>query len=216
MEQISPKILLLGSNVKITNLPIKEVSLLEEGSLPAYGYNPGDDIDLLAGRVSIENGRLEQCLTWLSIYLTGSELTPRLHSVAYGSEKQVFQIFRKRKGTAVEKPDHGWFMVNQILPSEGRGAESEPLVIDNSNLEAVRDNSGIVIIDDSGVPPQVCDDLADLNPASGVLPWAFRWPTGSSGRPGSATALPCSAASPTWRPPAWRWTAPSTGRPSSP
>ena len=164
MEQISPKILLLGSNVKITNLPIKEVSLLEEGSLPAYGYNPGDDIDLLAGRVSIENGRLEQCLTWLSIYLTGSELTPRLHSVAYGSEKQVFQIFRKRKGTAVEKPDHGWFMVNQILPSEGRGAESEPLVIDNSNLEAVRDNSGIVIIDDSGVPPQVCDDLADLNP----------------------------------------------------
>ncbi len=46
------KILLLGSNVKIYNLPVKEVSLLEEGSLPAYGYNPGDDIELLAGRVA--------------------------------------------------------------------------------------------------------------------------------------------------------------------
>ncbi len=164
MEQTSPKILLLGSNVKITNLPIKEVSLLEEGSLPAYGYNPGDAIDLLAGRVSIENGRLEQCLTWLSIYLASSELTPRINSMAYGSEKQVYQIFRKRKSAAVEKPDHGWFMVNQILPSEGRGSEADPLVIDNGNLEVMRGNSGIVIIDDSGVPPRVCDDLADLNP----------------------------------------------------
>ncbi|MDR9500575.1 MAG: hypothetical protein RI601_02135 [Desulfurivibrionaceae bacterium] len=33
----SQRILFLGSNVKIRNIPIKEVSLLEEGSLPAYG-----------------------------------------------------------------------------------------------------------------------------------------------------------------------------------
>jgi hypothetical protein len=77
MDNNKDKILFLGSNVKITNLPTKEVSLLEEGSLPAYGYNPGDDIDLLAGPVSIEKGRLEQCLTWLASYLTNSELTPR-------------------------------------------------------------------------------------------------------------------------------------------
>lgn len=74
----SSKILILGSNIKITNLPVKEVSLLQEGSLPAYGYNPGDNIDLLAGPVSVEKGRLEQCLTWLNSYLAESGLTPRL------------------------------------------------------------------------------------------------------------------------------------------
>ena len=57
MDGQSQKITLLGSNVKIRNLPIKQVSLLEEGSLPAYGYNPGDHIELMAGDVSIEYGR---------------------------------------------------------------------------------------------------------------------------------------------------------------
>ena len=41
-EEKRPNLLLLGSDVKVNNLPIKEVSLLSEGSLPAYGYNPGD------------------------------------------------------------------------------------------------------------------------------------------------------------------------------
>ena len=54
------KLLLIGSDVKIINLPIKEVNLLEEGSLPAYGYNPGDFIELLAGKVTIEGGRLDR------------------------------------------------------------------------------------------------------------------------------------------------------------
>jgi len=127
MDKLSPKILFLGSNVTINNVPIKEVSLLDEGSLPAYGYNPGDDIDLLAGRISIENGRLEQCLTWLASYLADSELTPRLHTLTYGPEKQVYQIFRKRKGSARQKAEHGWFMVKQILPAEGRGSTAAAL-----------------------------------------------------------------------------------------
>lgn len=51
------KILFLGSKVKIRNLPIKEGSLIEEGNLPAYGYNPGDFVELMAGKVGVENGR---------------------------------------------------------------------------------------------------------------------------------------------------------------
>ena len=66
MSDDTQKILLLGSNVLISSLPIKEVSLLHEGSLPAYGYNPGDSLELLAGQVSVEQGRQEQCLTWLN------------------------------------------------------------------------------------------------------------------------------------------------------
>jgi len=164
MSEHSTKILLLGSNVRITNLPTKEVSLLEEGNLPAYGYNPGDDIDLLAGPVSIEKGRLEQCLTWLASYLANSELTPRLNTLSYGTEKQVYQIFRKRPNHAVDKPGHGWFMVNQLLPAEGRGTNNQPFVIRENDPDIVGGNSGIVLVDDSGVPPQVCDDMAGLNP----------------------------------------------------
>jgi hypothetical protein len=164
MTDQSPKILLLGSNVTITNLPTKEVSLLEEGSLPAYGYNPGDDIDLLAGPVSIEKGRLEQCLTWLASYLAGSELTPHLNSLSYGQEKQVYQIFRKRLAKTADKPDHGWFMVNQLLPAEGRGKSSQPFVISDNEGEIVGNNNGMVLIDDSGMPPQVCDGMVELNP----------------------------------------------------
>jgi len=164
MTELSPKLLLLGSNVTITNLPTKEVSLLEEGSLPAYGYNPGDDIDLLAGPPSIEHGRLEQCLTWLASYLSGSELTPQLNTLSYGSEKQVYQIFRKYQSKGIDRPDHGWFMVNQLLPAEGRGMNSKPFVISDHDSDIISNNSGMLLIDDSGVPPQVCHDMVDLNP----------------------------------------------------
>ena len=164
MDTNKQKILFLGSNVKITNLPTKEVSLLEEGSLPAYGYNPGDDIELLAGPVSIEKGRLEQCLTWLASYLNDSELSPRLNTLSYGAEKQVYQIFRKRRIKVKDKPNHGWFMVNQFLPAEGRGASSHPLIISDNKIEIIGNNTGVVLIDDSGMPPQVCDDIVDLNP----------------------------------------------------
>lgn len=164
MKTAMQKILLLGSKVKIYNLPVKEVSLLEEGSLPAYGYNPGDDIELLAGQVAVGNGRLEECLTWLASYLANSELTPKINSLAYGTEKEVYQIYRKKPGTDIQKPDHGWFMVNQMLPSEGRGTGGDPFIIAENSIDIIGNNNGIVLIDDSGVPPQVCDDLVELNP----------------------------------------------------
>ena len=164
MGNLSPKILFLGSNVTIYNVPVKEVSLLEEGSLPAYGYNPGDDIDLLAGRVNKEQGRLDQCMTWLATYLTESELTPKLNTLTYGAEKQVYQIFSKGKTGSKEKPDHGWFMTNQILPAHGRGSTVSPFVISDNNLETISNNNGMLLIDDSGVPPQICDEIIRLNP----------------------------------------------------
>jgi len=163
------KILLLGSNVKIYNLPVKEVSLLEEGSLPAYGYNPGDDIELLAGRVAEVGGRLEECLTWLASYLTTSEMTPRVQSMAYGKEKKVYQIFKKRvfrqrRAEDRNKREQGWFMVKQVLPSEGRGSRKDSFYLSEDSIETLSGNSGLVLIDDSGMPPQVCDDIVDLNP----------------------------------------------------
>jgi hypothetical protein len=169
MEKKMPKVLLLGSNVKIYNLPVKEVSLLEEGNLPAYGYNPGDDIELLAGKVAEVDGRLDECLTWLASYLTTSEMSPRIQSLAYGREKKVYQIFKKRvfRQRRVEDRDrqeHGWFMINQILPAEGRGSHRDHFVVTEESLETLSNNNGIVLIDDSGVPPQVCDDIVDLNP----------------------------------------------------
>jgi len=164
VEPLSPKILLLGSNVIIRNVPIKEVSLLEEGSLPAYGYNPGDNIDLLAGRVNTENGRLDQCLTWLASYLAESELTPRLNTLTYGEEKEIYQIFRKRRSGRAERADHGWFMVKQLLPSSGRGSKIDPFVISDNNLRTISQNNGMLLIDDSGVPPQICEDIVKLNP----------------------------------------------------
>ncbi len=172
METLSPKILLLGSKVTITNLPVKEVSLLEEGSLPAYGYNPGDDINLLAGNVSVENGRLEHCLTWLGAYLTESELTPKLNTLTYGLERQVYQIFRRRKGE-LSSAKHGWFMMNQILPPGGRGdeqkREQEQFSVKDDNISVLSNNKGILLIDDSGMPLQVCEDLVDINPGVWVI-----------------------------------------------
>lgn len=164
MENLSPKILFLGSNVTINNVPVKEASLLEEGSLPAYGYNPGDNIELLAGRVNQEQGRLDECLTWLASYLNDSELTPRIHTLRYGEEKHVYQIFRKYKAGKIEKPGHGWFMVKQLLPEHGRGSKASPFVITDNNLETISNNNGMLLIDDSGVPPQICEDIIRLNP----------------------------------------------------
>ncbi len=40
---------LLRANGKIRYFSIKQVSLLEEGDLPAYGVNPGDHLELMAG-----------------------------------------------------------------------------------------------------------------------------------------------------------------------
>ena len=167
-EAKNPNLLLLGSDVKVNNLPIKEVSLLSEGSLPAYGYNPGDFIELLAGQVSVENGRLEQCLTWLASYLTSTDLTPRVRTITYGEPKEIFQIFRK-KGHSSEQDDHGWFMVHQILPPEGRRKEPEVIAIDDSNREILSNNDGILIIDDGGWPPQEAANIKAHNPDSWVI-----------------------------------------------
>jgi hypothetical protein len=167
-EEKPSNILLLGSDVKVNNLPIKEVSLLPEGSLPAYGYNPGDFIELLAGKVSVENGRLEQCLTWLASYLVSAHLTPRIRTLTYGEQKEIFQIFRK-KGPSSAHNDHGWFMVHQILPPEGRRKKAEVLTINDANLEILSNNNGILIIDDGGWPPQVAEQIKALNPDSWVI-----------------------------------------------
>jgi hypothetical protein len=169
MEQERQKILLLGSDVKVNNLPIKEVSLLSEGSLPAYGYNPGDFIELLAGKVSIDNGRLDQCLMWLASYLTSTDLTPRIRTLTYGEQKEIFQIFRKKSYGPQEEEGRGWFMVHQILPPEGRLKEPDLLPIDDTNIEPLSNNNGILIIDDGGWPPQAAAKIKSLNPDS----WAI-------------------------------------------
>ncbi len=164
MSQNEQKVTLLGSNVKIRNLPIKQVSLLEEGNLPAYGYNPGDHIELMAGDVSVEYGRLEQLLTWLTAYVAESDLDPRIHSVTYGEQKDIFQIFKKYQSIRVEREDHGWFMVNQYLPATGRSIVAEPFVVDESNREIFSNNNGLVVIDDSGHPPELSQQDLDRNP----------------------------------------------------
>ena len=163
------KLLLLGSKVKITNLPIKEVSMIAEGNLPAYGYNPGDFIELLAGDITIEEGRLEQCLTWLSAFLTPSELTPKIHTISYGKPKDVFQIFYKR-GEICEGEDHGWFMMRQILPPGGRPKKPDKVDLSNqANREKSKDNTGIIIVDDGGNPPNIARELKKNSPNAWVM-----------------------------------------------
>ncbi|MFZ5763987.1 MAG: AAA family ATPase [Thermodesulfobacteriota bacterium] len=170
MQEETPRqnILFLGSNVKIRNLPIKEVSLIEEGSLPAYGYNPGDFVELLAGKVAVENGRLDQSLTWLAAYLTAANLSPRITTITYGEQKDIFQVFRKRQRPEIDK-DHGWFMVHQILPFAGRGEDEKALVVSDDNREKLRNHDGIMIIDDGGRPPQIAAELKELNPNAWVI-----------------------------------------------
>ncbi len=168
MTNTKQKILFLGSNVKIRNLPIKEVSLMEEGNLPAYGYNPGDFVELLAGKVEVENGRLDQSLTWLASYLTSKNLSPRITTIPYGEQKDIFQIFRKFKHPEIIK-DHGWFMVHQILPFSSRGDDEDLFKITDKNKADVTGNSGIMLIDDGGRPPQVAAELKELNPKAWVI-----------------------------------------------
>jgi hypothetical protein len=162
------KILFLGSKVKIRNLPIKEVSLIEEGNLPAYGYNPGDFVELMAGKVGVENGRLDQCQTWLASYLTTANMSPKVTTVTYGEQKDIFQVFRKRQHPEIDK-DHGWFMVHQILPYSGRGQDEKALVINADNRDTLSGHSGIMIIDDGGRPPQVAEEMKKLNPDAWVI-----------------------------------------------
>ena len=159
---------MLGSDVTVNNLPIKEVSLLSEGSLPAYGYNPGDFIELLAGRVSIDNGRLDQCLMWLASYLASADLTPRIRTLTYGEPKEIYQIFRKKSFGPLEK-NHGWFMVHQILPPEGRRKEPDLLPFTETDIDSLSNNNGILIIDDGGWPPQEATRIKSMNPDS----WAI-------------------------------------------
>lgn len=163
----SAKLLFLGSDIRIINLPIKEVSLLAEGSLPAYGYNPGDFIELMAGRITIENGRLEQCRTWLESTLTGVAITPQIESLTYGDPKEVYQIFRKRDYD--KHPGHGWFMFHQILPPEGRKPVCNQLVTTPYNEAALNDNAGIIIIDDSGRPPCQAKQIKTANNDAWVI-----------------------------------------------
>ncbi|OCC16363.1 hypothetical protein DBT_0180 [Dissulfuribacter thermophilus] len=162
------KIILIGSRASITNLPIKEVSLLSQGSLPSYGYDPGDFIELLAGRVTKEEGRLEQCLTWLSSFLTPSGLAPKIHTYTYGEDRQVFQIFKKLKDIPGNK-NHGWFMVHQILPPGGRTSKPETFSINEIKKEELTKANGFIIIDDSGNPPQVAQELKKFSPKA----WVF-------------------------------------------
>lgn len=169
MKKKQTNILLLGSEVSISNLAIKEVSLLKEGSLPAYGYNPGDFIELLAGPVKVENGRLEQCQNWMSSHLTSLEDPPVVRAHTYGNRKKVYQIFRKREHNKNDQGNSGWFMFHQILPPEGRSKKPASIQIEESNKEIFSKNSGIIIIDDSGRPPEIAEAFAKLNPGA----WAI-------------------------------------------
>ena len=163
------KMLLLGSRVRITNLPIKEVSLLQEGSLPAYGYNPGDHIELLAGGAGIEQGRLEQTHSWLDLCLGRAGLAPEVGTFTYGEQKEIYQLFRNRRATPGQAAENGWFMFQQFLPPEGRQAQSHELTISPQNRELMSDNRGIMVVDDSGRPPAATADFAKRNPAAWVI-----------------------------------------------
>ncbi len=165
---MNTKILLSGSKARVTNLPVEEVNMLATGNLPAYGYNPGDFIELLAGDVSVDEGRLDQCLTWLSSFLESTELSPRINTIEYGNNRDVFQIFKKKKNVA-DDPDHGWFMVHQILPAEGRMTSHAPMEITDSNREMMSGNQGIIIIDDGGSPPDFAFELEKINPGAWVM-----------------------------------------------
>ena len=167
MAENSRNILLLGSDVNISNLPIKEVSLLKEGSLPAYGYNPGDFIELLAGHVFYEDGRLSQCEAWLSTCL---DIPPQvqIRTVKYGDPKKVYQIFRRRPHDNRSGNGHGWFMFQQILPPEGRSEEPAQVRIRDSEAQ-FNDNEGILIIDDSSRPPDIAQHVYERNKSAWVI-----------------------------------------------
>lgn len=169
MPENNPNILLLGSNVSISNLPIKEVSLLKEGALPAYGYNPGDLIELLAGPVKVEEGRLEQCQTWLSTCLGPQDSNSWLKIYKYGARKKIYQIFRKRPSYKDDGDYHGWFMFQQILPPDGRSDKAAAIDLAGENRQIFADNEGIIIVDDSGRPPEIASEVKSLNKNSWVI-----------------------------------------------
>ncbi|MEN8134088.1 MAG: AAA family ATPase [Thermodesulfobacteriota bacterium] len=162
------KILLLGSNVLINSLPIKEVSLLHEGSLPAYGYNPGDSLELLAGKVSVEEGRQEQCLTWLNSLKDQYSPEVEIRSRTYGDQKEVYQFFKRRK-SADQDPSQGWFMFHQILPPEGRSEKEPRLNLERGSEDIFTGNNGIMVIDDGGKPPTAAAQLKKQNPGAWVI-----------------------------------------------
>ena len=165
MDTTRNNILLIGSNVTIRNIPLQEVSLLHEGQLPAYGYNPGDFIELLAGEITVEEGRLEQCLTWLDGFLNGSSLSAAIKRITYGQPKEVVQLFRKWEHSP--DPDHGWFMAHQLLPAAGRRLEGE-----NENgfdFTQAKGVDGIILIDDSGRPPGIAEELHRQSPDAWVV-----------------------------------------------
>lgn len=162
------KILLLGSDVRIVNLPVKEVSLLPEGSLPAYGYNPGDYIQLLAGRATVEKGRLEQCRAWLAACLATTGLAPEINTWRYGESKEIFQIFRRRESVQAIDGD-GWFLFQQMLPAEGRSKTAPALAVTEENSPLFSGNSGIMVVDDGGMPPRAGGIMAEWNPDAWVI-----------------------------------------------
>jgi hypothetical protein len=167
MAENSRNILLLGSDVSISNLPLKEVSLLKEGSLPAYGYNPGDFIELLAGQVLLEDGRLSQCENWLTNCLEIPQQV-RIRTAKYGDRKEVYQIFRRRQHEKSSDDGHGWFMFQQILPPEGR--LDEPAKVRVQDFEDLfNGNEGIIIIDDSSRPPDIAHELVNRNENAWVI-----------------------------------------------
>jgi hypothetical protein len=168
MAEKPQNILILGSNVLISSLPIKEVSLLREGSLPAYGYNPGDSLELLAGQVAVEEGRQEQCLTWLKSMLDPADPPARFRALTYGEPRQVYQFFRRRK-IATGDASRGWFMFHQILPPEGRNVGSQELTLTPGNRKLFSGNQGIMVIDDSGHPPDAAAYLKKHNPDAWVI-----------------------------------------------
>jgi hypothetical protein len=167
MSENARHILLLGSDVSISNLPIKEVSLLKEGSLPAYSYNPGDFIELLAGHVLLEDGRLSQCEAWLNTCIDLPREV-RIRTVKYGTRKKVYQIFRRRRHDKPSSDGHGWFMFQQILPPEGRSHEPASVRIQDFD-EHFNGNEGIIVIDDSSQPPDIAQVLFERNDKAWVI-----------------------------------------------
>ncbi|MDR9500576.1 MAG: hypothetical protein RI601_02140 [Desulfurivibrionaceae bacterium] len=80
----------------------------------------------------MENGRLDQCLTWLAAYLTSANLSPKISTFTYGEQKDIFQIFRKYQRPEIDK-DHGWLMVHQILPYAGRSDDELSFTVTDDN-----------------------------------------------------------------------------------
>ena len=54
-------------------------------------------------------------------------------------------------------------------PPEGRRKEPEVLEVDDSNLDTLSSNNGILIIDDGGWPPQIAPRIKSMNPDSWVI-----------------------------------------------